>query len=165
MTAHRSLVGVCLVLGLAACATTTSQRPSDRGADAVSQPFRDLALLRSQTPPVLVQAAAAPYAAPAPANCAGLTAEITALNDALGPDLDTLPAKGPGFAEDTAIAALGGLFKLPFRGVIRKVSGAERMEREKARAVLSGMVRRGYLKGLAGAAGCTLPPLAVNADG
>lgn len=162
--AHRSLVGVCLVLGLAACATTTSPGSPDRGADAVSQPFRDLALFRTQTPPVLAEAAAAPYAATTPTTCAGLTAEITALNDVLGPDLDTLPVKGPGFAEDTAIAALGSLFKLPFRGVIRKVSGAERMDREKARAVLSGMVRRGYLKGLAKAAGCTLPPLEVKTD-
>lgn len=113
--------------------------------------------MRKATPPVLANAAVAPYAAATPTNCAALVAEIAALNEALGPDLDVAPEKRPGFAEDTAIAALGSLFKLPFRGVIRKVSGAERLDRETALAVLSGMVRRGYLKGLASADGCDLP--------
>lgn len=165
MMAHRFLVGAGLVLSLAACSTTTSQRTSDRGADAVSQPFRDLAIIRSPVPPALATASAAPYAAERPGDCAALTTEITALTDVLGPDLDILPEKGPGFAEDTAVAALRSLFDLPFRGVIRKVSGAERMDRERARAVLSGMVRRGYLKGLAGTAGCTLPPAPVATGG
>jgi hypothetical protein len=165
MITPRLLVSACIVVCLSARSTTTSQRTSNRGADAVAQPMRDLALFRKETPPVLTAAAAAPYVATTRTNCAGLIAEISALNDALGPDLDVPPEKRPGFAEDTAIAALGSLFKLPFRSVIRKVSGAERMDREKALAVLSGMVRRGYLKGLATAAGCTIPAFTVESAG
>jgi hypothetical protein len=48
---------------------------------------------------------------------------------------------------------------IPFRGWVRKLSGAERHSRLVAEAVAAGMTRRAYLKGLGQAQGC-LPPAA-----
>lgn len=50
--------------------------------------------------------------------------------------------------------AVSGALSLPYRGIIRRVTGADRRERLLRRAILAGMVRRGFLKGAAHAAGC-----------
>lgn len=164
MAKVRILFLVATMLGLSACASTAgTDRASDRGAEAVTRPLRDLSLVQSPVPDELAAAAAAPYGVERPRDCSTLLAEIAVLDSLLGPDIDQSRAKGPGFAEDTAVAALQSLFDLPFRGVIRRISGAERLDRDKARAVLSGMVRRGYLKGLARAADC--PPPATAGPG
>lgn len=161
MANARILTTVILMLGLSACATTAeTDRATGRGGDAVTRPLRDLSLVQTPIPPELAASAAAPYGVERLRDCKALVAEIEALDGVLGPDIDQLRDKGPGFAEDTAIAALQSLFDLPFRGVIRRISGAERLDRDKARAVLAGMVRRGYLKGLARAADCPPPATA-----
>jgi hypothetical protein len=146
------------MLGLSACASTTgTDRVTSRGGDAMTRPLHDLSLVRTPIPIELGAAAAAPYDVEHQNDCSALLAEIGVLDSLLGPDIDQSRAKGPGFAEDAAIGALQGLFDLPFRGVIRRISGAERLDRDTARAVLAGMVRRGYLKGLVRAAGCSAP--------
>lgn len=155
MTLHPSLLlAAALATGLAGCASTGGRQAANRGGDAVSQPFRDLSLIRDVTPEALTRSAAAPYAADAAVDCAALSTELAALDLALGPDLDTPPTKEDGFVGDAADAALHSLFDLPFRGVIRRVSGADQRDKTHARAVLAGMVRRGFLKGLAVARGC-----------
>jgi len=162
MTLHRSLLlAAALATGLAGCASTGGRQVANRGGDAVSQPFRDLSLIRDVTPEALTRSAAAPYAAETTADCAALSTELAALDLALGPDLDGPQAKGDGFVGEAADAALHSLFDLPFRGVIRRVSGADQRDKAHARAVLAGMVRRGFLKGLALARGC---PPAVAAE-
>lgn len=162
MTVLRPLVVVLLAVGLTGCATagqrSTAQRSAERGAAVVEQPFRDLSLIRQTTPEILTAAAAAPYAFEPPADCKVLGDELAALDLALPRDLDAPREKGPGFAEDAALSALAGAFGLPFRGMVRKVSGAERRDRDHARAVLAGMVRRGFLKGVARTSGCLIEP-------
>ncbi len=46
---------------------------------------------------------------------------------------------------------------IPFRGWVRKLTGAERVERRVQAAVTAGTIRRAYLKGIAQAAGCAPP--------
>jgi hypothetical protein len=46
---------------------------------------------------------------------------------------------------------------VPFRGWVRKLSGAERYSKEVAAAIAAGTVRRAYLKGLGEAKGCAAP--------
>ena len=46
---------------------------------------------------------------------------------------------------------------IPFRGVVRKLSGAESHDRLVQSAIIAGNVRRAYLKGLGEARGC-MPP-------
>jgi hypothetical protein len=60
------------------------------------------------------------------------------------------------------VDAIGGVIGLPFRGVIRTLSGADYRERVLADAILSGIARRAFLKGAGRAAGCEgLPMLDV----
>lgn len=162
MTLHRSLLlAAALATSLAGCASTGGRQAANRGGDAISQPFRDLSLIRDVTPEALTRSAAGPYAAETVGDCPALSAELAALDLALGPDLDGPQTKGDGFVGEAADAALHSLFDLPFRGVIRRVSGADQRDKAQARAVLAGMVRRGFLKGLALARGC---PPAVAAE-
>jgi hypothetical protein len=157
MTRPSFLLAGVMALGLGACATTDGKGPERSGdamGDAVSQPFKDLSLMRETTSPVLARAAKGPYAAEDPVPCAAVAAEIAELDAALGPDLDARGEAETGAAEAIIFGALRGALDLPFRGIIRRVSGAEKRDRVQARAVLAGMVRRGFLKGLARAAGC-----------
>jgi hypothetical protein len=43
---------------------------------------------------------------------------------------------------------------VPFRGWVRKLSGAERYSRQVAAAIAAGAARRAFLKGLAQGKGC-----------
>ena len=144
-----------LSLTLAACA---SGEKSVR--DAATTPLADLNVVRAEIPPVLAAAQKAPYAAPADKSCAALAIEVQALDAALGADLDT-PATGsnPSLIERGASDALRNAAEgvIPFRGWVRKLSGAERYSREIAAAIAAGTIRRAYLKGLGAASGCAAP--------
>jgi hypothetical protein len=128
--------------------------------DAATTPLSDLNVVRADIPPVLAAAQKAPYAAPADKSCAALTTDVQALDAALGADLDT-PATGsnPSLIERGANDALRNAAEgvIPFRGWVRKLSGAERYSREVAAAIAAGTIRRAYLKGLGSAAGCAAP--------
>ena len=163
-------VGAALTLG--ACATersdgsprvqTTSDANRENLGGAAAAPLRDLNVLRTKIPDVLVQALADPYARPASTTCPDLTAELKPLDDALGADLDVpsvdqddLLDKGRG----TVLGAVAGAASdvIPFRGWVRRLSGAEQHDRFIQAAITAGAVRRGYLKGLGESKGC-LPP-------
>lgn len=173
-----------LMLTLTACATTDANHPANPStssegktkvetqaenqiADAVTSPFSDLNLIRTEIMPVLLAAVKAPYKIPADQGCEGLAAEVNALNLILGPDLDAPAAIGEvGLLEQgqsevgkAAIGALRGAAEgvIPFRSWIRRLSGAERHSRDLAAAVAAGIVRRAYLKGLGQAIGCQPP--------
>jgi len=147
-------------LVLTACASSSQ----DKVANAATTPLSDLNVVRADIPDVLRAAAAAPYAMPADASCAGLTAGIRALDEVLGPDLDSPPSpnnpglleRGEGAATDAFQRTAEGV--VPFRGWIRKLSGAERYSRHVAAAITAGGVRRGFLKGLVLARACPMPP-------
>jgi hypothetical protein len=129
--------------------------------DAATTPLSDLNVVRADVPPVLAAAQKAPYAAPADKSCGALAADVQALDAALGADLDT-PATGsnPSLIERGAADALRNTAEgvIPFRGWVRKLTGAERYSREVAAAIAAGTIRRAYLKGIAQAGGCAAPP-------
>ena len=148
---------------LSACAGTSSKQPD--AVQAVSAPLNDLNLLSAEIPAVLSQALKTPYALPpAEQACAASAEELRALDEALGPDLDAPPQPGnPGLIErgsdaagDAAVGALRRTAEgvVPFRGWVRKLSGAERHSRKVAAAVAAGAVRRGFLKGVRAVKGC-----------
>lgn len=97
---------------------------------------------------------------PTDPSCPGLTAEVRALDGDLGPDLDAPPSdSNPGLIERGSSAVVGAVQKsaegvVPFRGWVRKLSGAERYSKQVAAAIAAGTVRRAYLKGIAQAKGC-----------
>jgi hypothetical protein len=165
-----------LLVALAGC-STVEKNPSgpapagpakpDPVEQAVLSPFNDLNLVRSKVPDALLSARAAPYALPQVPGCDTLKAEVEALNAALGADLDTpATAANPGLVErgsselgDAAGGALRGAAEglVPFRGWVRKLTGAERNSREFAAAIAAGTVRRAFLKGVGLAHECPAP--------
>ena len=155
---HLTLLAAVVVL--TACASSNQEKV----ATAATTPLSDLNVVRAEIPEVLKAAAAAPYAPPADASCPGIAAGIRALDEVLGPDLDAPHTAGnPGLLDRGEDAATGALQRtaegvVPFRGWIRKLSGAERYARQVNAAITAGGVRRGFLRGLAAAKACTAVP-------
>ncbi len=136
-------------------------------AQLASTPLSDLNLVRAEIPAILHAAQRGPYRSPSNTACAGIAAEVQALDAVLGPDLDTaatatnpgLVERGAGAVDQVAVGAIRGAAEgiVPFRGWVRKLSGAERYSAEVAAAIAAGTVRRSYLKGLGQAAQCAAP--------
>lgn len=159
------------VVLLGGCAS----RQAQRAETVATTPLADLNLVQAIIPEVLQAARKSPYGPPdAPSSgstdargCAPLQAEIDALDEALGPDLDTPPnpdnpgliERGTTLATDAAFGALQRTVEgvVPFRGWVRKLSGAERRSREVAAAIAAGGVRRGFLKGVRVTRDCPVP--------
>ena len=141
---------------------TTSEANREGFKGVAKAPLRDLNVLRTKIPEVLLQAMADPYERPRTGRCSELLVLLKPLNDALGADLDT-----PSVDEDdlldkgksTAFGALAGAASdvIPFRGWVRRLSGAERHDHLVQAAITAGAVRRAYLKGLGEAKGCNPP--------
>lgn len=117
-------------------------------SEAATQPLRDLNLMHREVAPPLKQAKAAPYRLADAQACAALKGEIADLDAALGPDVDSAAKAKPGMVKALAADALSNAVKIPFRGVVRKLSGAERRDRERQDALMAGMARRAFLKGV-----------------
>ncbi len=153
-----------LLLALAGAGAALAQKEGedkdtlDRAGHIATQPVRDVGLSKDKIPPVLQSAVDTVYAVPK--RCRELVAELTELNAALGPDFDSPPAKGDDKA--TLIAQAGGEFVvnslIPFRGLVREVTGAAAADRRKVAALNAGLARRGFLRGLAAERRCKLPP-------
>ena len=145
-----TLIGSLLVAGglagLCACASTPLPLAADPVGAAFQQPMRDLSLIRERAPAPLQAAVLAPYAFDGAQDCVGLTAEVAVLDGVLGPDVDAL-AGGGKMADGLMANLIGGAFRLPYRGVVRAMTGAAHRDRAMKAAILAGMVRRGFLKG------------------
>ncbi|MBU4433675.1 MAG: hypothetical protein KKC14_04570 [Alphaproteobacteria bacterium] len=146
---------------------TTSDANRDGLAGAVSAPLRDVNIVRTKIPSVLIEAMADPYARPAQVTCVALIDRVRPLDVALGQDLDQHPPeenedlmdRGRKAAGSAALGAVASAAQdmIPMRGWVRKLSGAERHDRLVQSAITSGNVRRAYLKGLGEARGCNPP--------
>jgi hypothetical protein len=142
---------------------TSDQVKRNSVEGAVTAPLRDLNMVRTDIPEVLRNALANPYAKP-PARwrCPELAALVTPLDEALGPDIDRLPPGDENLMDRGKSTALGAAADLasgaiPFRGVVRRISGAESHDKLVQSAIIAGNVRRAYLKGLGEARGCPAP--------
>lgn len=167
-----TLFSLPVLLALSACVTapadgsekiqTTSDAKRESLQGAVASPLRDVNVLRTKIPTVLLEAMADPYQRPAHATCAALAAAILPLNGALGADLDEPAVNEDDLMDrgkDAALGAMAGFASdvIPFRGWVRKLSGAERHDGLVTAAITAGGVRRAYLKGLGEAKGCPPP--------
>lgn len=151
------------------CATTDNKSPASAVSDAVTSPLNDLNLVHGTIPSILKDAQKQPYALPVDRSCDALAADIRALDEVLGADLDTPAAagkpslieRGSSAASNAAAGALKGAAEgvVPFRGWIRKLSGAERYSRDAAAAIAAGTIRRAYFKGIRAGGNCS--PAAV----
>ena len=127
---------------------------------AMIQPLTDLNITRAEIPPPLKSAAAAPYHRVETESCSAIAAEVRRLDATLGEDLDSAD-EGDEAAIGAKLAA-GALRSLttgwiPFRGIVRRITGAEAHANDVRKAILAGAVRRAYLKGYGERLGCTTP--------
>lgn len=155
-----------LVLAVAACAGHATRPPGDAAAEskpapasnqALNAPMGKLALTRREIPQVLLDVVAAPYGAAPARACVELAAEVRGLDEALGPDADVEPPSGD--RDDLGWRLFAGGVKsfVPYFGWMRRLSGAERRDREAFAAREAGIIRRAYLKGVGEASGCGEP--------
>jgi hypothetical protein len=127
-----------------------------KAGEIVSQPARDVGLSKTEIPPVLVEAVKDPYTLKGLKTCRQLSAAVTELNAALGPDFQA----GAEVRENKAakLAEAGGKTVvnsiLPFRGLVREISGAAPAERNLNAAIDAGYARRGFLRGVHRKQGC-----------
>jgi hypothetical protein len=141
-------------------------------SDAISSPLVDLNLKRTEIPPVLQRAIAKTYNVDGMDRCEVIAAEVGRLDEVLGPDFDEPPPppefsntteRGGKMASDAALGAVSGAATdiIPFRGMVRWATGAEKHRKlwEKARS--AGNVRRAYLKGIGMNKNCA-PPAAPS---
>ena len=124
--------------------------------DVAETPLEDVGLSKDEIPEVLLEAVEAPYAYEGLDTCNAIVAEIARLDTVLGEDYDLAGEKDTGIDTKGAAKSVVGSI-IPFRGLVREVSGAAGDARKSSAAVMAGMVRRGYLKGLGQSRGCKYP--------
>lgn len=145
--------------------------------DAATGPLEDLNIKQRDIPPLLEKIAEDPYAPPTPLKCAKIRTELGELEALLGPDIkpaaegvemahnervfsdiqnlqmpdaETVADTGGDFLHDKIIGLVRDQTNiLPFRSVLRSITGANRYQRKVENAYLAGKLRRAYLKGLA----------------
>jgi hypothetical protein len=135
----------------------------DVGAkDVALTPLSDLNIKKGEIPQVLIDAQDDPYHLRGLARCPQIAAAVGELDAVLGEHLDVAQAKGGrDSAGRAALAALGSF--IPFRGLIREVSGANSQERKIQNAIIAGSARRAFLKGVGQQRGCRYPARSATA--
>ena len=134
------------------------------GRGVVMTPVDDLNIDGDEIPEVLREAQMDAYASEKLIDCPALERELARLDAVLGKDFDLAQDKRrrvtAGRVGKTVVASF-----IPFRGVLREISGAAGEARELEDAIVAGGTRRGYLKGLGEARGCAYParPASVRA--
>lgn len=152
-----------LLLALSHPAAAQTQNEGDpigdtvkKAGDIASQPAKDVGVAKTEIPPLLVKAGEDPYSLSGINNCDQLAAAIRELNGVLGPDFAVggrkKESKAGKLAEAGSASVINSL--IPFRGIVREVSGAAPAQRRLNTAIDAGYARRGFLRGTYQARGC-----------
>lgn len=173
-------VFIALFLLLAGCATADKgtqdankgsvNRAIDSTRSGLSKaaltPVEDLNLRREEIPALLTQIKD-PYRVPGTLTCDEIAEQVLALDRVLGRDFDAPEPEderslGQKAADGTSSALLdtiasesGGL--IPFRGVVRRISGARAWDKKVLKAYERGSHRRTFLKGIGANQNCPVP--------
>ncbi|HEX7945421.1 MAG TPA: hypothetical protein VF495_12180 [Phenylobacterium sp.] len=140
--------------------TTTYEEARRQAVDIGMQPARDVGLSKHEIPPVLESALADPYNIRGLKTCAQLAAAVRTLSDALGPDYQA----GGEYHENRMgkLAAAGGKSVMnsliPYRSLVREITGAAPADRHMDAVVDAGLARRGFLRGVQYKQRCKLRP-------
>lgn len=122
----------------------------DRAGKIVVQPAHDVGVARTEIPPVLLKAAEDPYSVEKLGTCRELTEAIKELSNVLGPDFTTARQRRENrtgrIAEAGGRSVVNAL--IPFRGIVREITGAAPAQRRLNAAIDAGYARRGFLRGL-----------------
>ena len=155
-----AIAGLALTASPALGQTAVS-RENVKAEDVAMSPLSDLNVRKKDVPVVLEMAMSKPYDLSGIKSCKGLTTAIMDLDMALGDDIDV--ATGEKTTEETVGNSAGAIAKsvigsfVPFRGVIRELSGANAQDRLWDRALYAGTARRAFLKGMGEQRGCAWP--------
>ena len=157
ITAKAVIAGAALALFAPLPALAQMNEDEVDVEDVARTPLEDFNIDSDDLPQVLVTAAEDPYATDGLTNCNAIVGAVAELDQVLGGDFD-LPQdeEGNRINRGRVAKSVVGSF-IPFRGIVREVSGANRRQREFNTAVTAGMVRRGFLKGLGQQRGCDYP--------
>jgi hypothetical protein len=123
-----------------------------------TQPARDVGVMKREIPPILQKAHEEPYSLKGLKTCKQLAAEVVELNAVLGPDYTV----GNEIKENKAgkLAEAGGKSVInaiiPFRGMVRELTGAAPADRRLNAALDAGYARRGFLRGVHAKQGCRM---------
>ena len=151
----------CALFAAPAIAQTAVAPANVRAEDVAMSPLSDLNVRKKNVPVVLDMAMAKPYDLAGIKSCKGLTTAIMDLDAALGDDIDVATGeksdmeKAGNSAGAIAKSVLGSF--IPFRGVVRELSGANAQEKLWDRALYAGTARRAFLKGMGEQRGCAWP--------
>jgi hypothetical protein len=127
-----------------------------KAIDIGSQPARDVGASKREIPPILEKALGDPYSLKGLKTCAQLSTEVRNLNEVLGADYGI----GGTYTENRAgkLAEAGGKTIInsiiPFRSLVREVTGAAPADRHMNAVVDAGLARRGFLRGVHYKQGC-----------
>ena len=152
---HRIIL-TAAAIALSATPALAQEKAAQKASEIASQPVRDVGIDKKEIPPVLAAAGANAYGTDGLTSCAKIGAAIGDLTAVLGTDFGT----GEQTAENRAekLAEAGGKTVvntiIPFRGLVREISGAAPAERRMNAALDAGYARRGFLRGLYLQRGC-----------
>ena len=159
-----SLALLTLVInGTPAAGQERKDRDKETGemmGDAVTQPLADINLKRKGLPPELEAIRDRPYDLAGIQTCQQIITEVKKLDGVLGDDFDKIEVKTRDRKrKESAAGVTRGVISglIPFRALIREVSGARASDQDYREAVYAGVVRRSYLKGLGTARRCRAP--------
>lgn len=150
----RLLLAAALLAPLPAAAQVV---PEPDAVEVAKTPLRDLNIDGRDIPEALKVAVENPYETARLKTCNAIVADIAELDKVLGADYDIADDDGNDRLSEGRIgqSIVGGM--LPFRGILREVTGAASNDRLLRAAYTAGMVRRGFLKGLGLGRGCKYP--------
>ena len=166
-TVGKFAVVLAACVSIVSCSTGRTADTRRGVSGAASIPLRDIGLVRPEIP-LLLRNLQYPYSTASLTNCAAVTHEISQLDSVLGPESDqpgtnrNVWDRSGDFVEEQAIQAAENTAEdlIPFRSWVRRISGANRAERDALRAVANGQQRRTFLRGYGASLGCPsiIPP-------
>lgn len=122
----------------------------------VTQPVRDVGVAKTGIPTILAKAREDPYSVDGALTCEQIALEVKELNAVLGPDFITGEEKKENRAGKLAEASGKTVVNafIPFRGLVREITGAAPAQRRLNAAIDAGHARRGFLRGIHRSRGC-----------
>ena len=138
----------------------------ERARDVATQPLADVNVRSQEIPFVLEGIMDNPYRTDGLTTCRRIADAVAELDAVLGPDFDRPSEdrrrdRAANLGLTVAGEVVTGL--IPFRGLVREVSGANAAEARREAAFLAGAVRRAFLKGWGDARACD-PPAAPSRE-
>ena len=149
---------VFAALAVSACSHTVTPATENRRdlASVPAAPLKDLGIVRPEAPKALSDITYPYDPARLENGCAQIAYEITALDSMLGKEFY---ARQSGIADQAGQAVVGAAAGaasgfIPFRGIVRTVTGANKAQADVERAIEMGVLRRAFLRGYGVSRGC-----------